>query len=348
MKIPNQVIKIKKYRVGIVGCGLIASRFEDDRLREHPCTHAGAYNSLPATEIVAAADTDRRRLKDFSDKWGTKNVYTDYRKMFKNENLDILSVCTNTPSHAEITIAAAESGIKCIFCEKPIASNLKDAEDMIKACKSNGVKLLVNHTRRWDSNYQKVRELLASGTLGTLKFTTGYCPSGLLNNGTHMFDILRYFVGDVDEVFGKTAAGDTDPGGYGLLTFKNKVYSFVDAAKREYLIFEIDLHSSDGRIRISDNGKKFELWSAKDSRNYMSIKELFAKEFPRPKVQKNSIVYAIEHLIDCMENDARPICSGEDGKAALEIALAIHESNKSGSEVRLPLKNKTLTVKTSK
>jgi predicted dehydrogenase len=300
------------------------------------------------TKIVTAADIDKKKLQDFSNKWNVKNVYTDYKEMLKKENIDILSVCTNTSSHSEIVIYAAERGINCIFCEKPIASTLKEAEDMIKICKKNNVKLLINHTRRWDSNYQKINELLNSGLIGDVKSIIGYCPLGLLNNGTHLFDILRYFIGDVYSVFGKIIDTEIDPGGYGILIFKNKAYSFVDSTTKDFLIFEIDLHGSKGRIRISDNGRKSELWVARDSKNYTNIKELIPEKFPNSSNKRNSMIFAVEHLIGCIENDVNPICNGEDGKAALEIALAFHESNKKNIEVKLPLKNKKLSVKTSK
>jgi len=342
------VDSIAKYKVGIAGCGLIAGGFEEDPLREHPCTHIGAFKTLQKTEVVAAAEINAEKLQRFSKRWGVKNTYTDYRKMVSKEDIDILSVCTNTPSHADVVIAAAEAGVKCIFCEKPIAVNLKEADEMIKICRKNGVILAVNHTRRWDSNYQNVKEMLLSGRIGEIKFATGYCNFRLLNSGTHLFDTLRYFFGNAEWVFGRIMNDDVDPGGYGVIGFKNKTHAFVDLTNNDYDIFEIDINGSAGRIKISGNGRIFELWSAKQSKNYADLKELYPEEFPRPAVVKNMMVAAAENMVDCIEKDEKPICSGEDGRAALEIVLAFHESHKKNMPIKLPLKNETLTVKTAK
>ena len=165
------------YKVGIIGCGQIASLFEEDAWREHPCTHAGAYDTLDATEIVAAADINNEHLVKFSNNWGVNSLYSDYTSMLENECLDIVSVTANTPLHCEMVIKAAQSGVKAIFCEKPIATSLKEADAMIKVCERESVKLIVNHTRRWHPHYQKAKNLIDSGEIGKVTSITGYFTS---------------------------------------------------------------------------------------------------------------------------------------------------------------------------
>ena len=84
----NQVFifmgKIAKYRVGIIGCGRIASILEDDPLRLKPCTHAGAFHLHPKTEIVSACDINKERLTSFGKRWGIKRLYKDFNEMLKN------------------------------------------------------------------------------------------------------------------------------------------------------------------------------------------------------------------------------------------------------------------------
>ena len=343
------------YRVGIIGCGQIASIFEDDIWREHPCTHAGAYNAVKETEIVAAADINKERLSAFSKKWGVNSIYEDYNEMLEKEELDIVSVTANTAMHCEITIKAAKSRVKAIFCEKPIATCLEEADEMIKACDGEHVKLIVNHTRRWDPYYQKAKELINSGKIGDLTSITGYFTSGLLIMGTHLFDMFRFLAGDVEWVTGTVEAvhgvngyRETDPSGSGFMCFKNGTIGFVEgSSKKQYLIFEIDIHGTRGRINIRDNGKIFELWTPDKERkhiDYNTPNELVLEKFPQVE-RKNGMIAAVNDMVRIIEQDGEGMCTGRDGGGALELALAFHKSaQEGGRKVSLPLKDKNLKI----
>ncbi len=329
------------YRVGIIGLGRIAYQFEEDPLMKKPCTHAGAYSSNPKTKIVAACDVIKNNLDDFTKKWDSVKPYSDYQKMLKQEKLDIVSICTHADLHAEMTISAAESGVKAIFCEKPMSTNLKDAEEMIKVCRKNGVVLAINHTKRWDPYIRKAKELLDEGRIGELKILEGHCNVGLMNAGTHLFDSLRFLAGDVDWVNGfMKPDGSTDPGGCGLLHFKNNSDAFVDSDFRNYVYFAINLIGSDGVMRI---GRDLEILLPKISEHESGIKELASAGFPKAELVP-PMSAAVDEILQSIENNRPPSCTGEDGKAALEIALAFHESNEKGEKVKLPLKNKDSVV----
>lgn len=335
------------YKVGIIGCGRIASLFEEDPLMKKPCTHAGAYNSFPKTEIVAACDIREDRLKKFSKKWGVKSLYKDYKKMLKKEDLDIVSICTHTPLHHEMTLAAAKSGVSAIFCEKPMATSLKEAEEMIRACKKNQVILAIDHTRRWDSDYKKVKEIIDRNEIGEVQTVNSYCTAGLLNGGTHLFDSLRFFIGEVDWIFAKLKRDkSTDPSGNGFLKFKNGSYGFVNCDFNEYVLFEISITGTRGIIKgggMIRGEKSFEIWKAKLSKRQTGLFELYPAIFPKTKKEMPLLV-AIKDIVECIENNKQPICTGEDGKAALEIALAFHKSEQLKDKVKLPLKDKNLKV----
>ena len=345
------------YRVGIIGCGQIASVFEDDKWREHPCTHAGAYNAIKETEIAAVADINKDRLNTFSKRWGVKSIYEDYKEMLEKEELDIVSVTANTAMHCEITIEAAKSGVKAIFCEKPIATCLEEADEMIKASDRKRVKLIINHTRRWDPCYQKAKEVINKGEIGDLTSITGYFTSGLLIMGTHVFDLFRFFLGDVEWVIADTEAKiiedandyqKTDPSGCGFVHFKNGIAgAVIGSSKKQYLIFEVDIHGTQGRIHIRDNGRTFELWTPDTERkhiNYNTPNELILEQIS-PIERKNNMIAAVEDVIRAVKQDSEGMCTGRDGRAALELALAFHKSaQEGGKKIALPLKDGELTV----
>ena len=112
---------MKKFKIGIVGCGRIGSILEEDPLRGKPCTHAGGFSALPTAQLSAGCDIDPERLQKFGKRWNVTQLYSDYQDMLNKESLDIVCIATWTPLHAKMTLKAAEAGVKGIFCEKPIA-----------------------------------------------------------------------------------------------------------------------------------------------------------------------------------------------------------------------------------
>jgi len=336
-------------KIGIVGCGRIASTFEEDDWREHPCTHAGAYSVIKNTKIVAASDIDENRLKNFNKKWKPERSYCDYRDMLEKEDLDILSVTSNTITHKDVVIDAAKSGIRAIFCEKPIATNLKDADEMISVCEKNNVKLTINHTLRWNPYYQRAKKL--SKEIGEITCIAGYFVSGLLIKATHIFDLFRYFGGDVEWVVAGLERGggceDTDPSGFGLLKFKNNIVGgLFGSCRKEYLTFEIDIQGTNGRIRIVDN-KNIELYLPDSNRkhvDYNTSRELVRMDVS-PVPETNTMVSAVKDVINSIEGDRDTLCTGKDGRDALELALSFHKSAKEGNrKVNLPLEDRNMEV----
>lgn len=345
----------KPYRVAIVGLGRIASSLEDDPLRAKPCTHAGAYASHPKTRIAAGCDMDGERAKSFGKRWGVKKLFSDYREMIASVKPDIVSVATWTESHSEIVTHCAESGVKGVYCEKPIAVNLTQARRMIKACERNGVAMVVGHERRWDARHQALRAALASGEIGTLRSMTGYMLTGawpklprrvygggpVFHDGTHMVDLFRFFAGEAvavmaveDRPFGKDCVENTV---MGIIEFKNGARGFlIGGGERRYFHFELDIQTDRARAIMTNHIA--ELRVAEPSRHYTGFTELAPVPFPDSSNAVNPFVGGVSDLIAQMETGAIPLSSGRDGYKALEIITALYRSAaKGGERVNLPL-----------
>ncbi|MBC8227954.1 Gfo/Idh/MocA family oxidoreductase, partial [bacterium] len=174
---------MKRYRVGIVGCGNISR------------THMHAYRAAFAVDVVAAADIQEEKLSAFSEEYRISALYTDYKEMLDKENLDIISVCTLADSHCEITVAAAQRGVH-VFCEKPMALDLAEADKMIAACEQASVKLAVDHHRRGDARYHQSKPFIADDAIGGFRaiLAGGWAAGvGLIGDATHLCDSLRTF-----------------------------------------------------------------------------------------------------------------------------------------------------------
>lgn len=336
------------YKVGIIGCGRMGWLFDEDPLMKKPTSHAGGYSICKKTDIVAVCDINKERLKGISERYKIKSMYTNYKEMLKKEKLEIVSICTPPDTHAEICIETAKSGVKAIFCEKPIATSLKEAEEMIEECKKNNVQLIIDHQRRWDICFKEIKKILENNLIGEVDIVNAFPTVGLVNGGAHLFDLLRYYFGDVEYVSGSILPDESsDPGGRGFVKFKKGPMCFIDSSWRNYSLFVANIYGMDGMLKVGGmirSSKIIELFVSKKSKEDSGINELKKINYKMPKWAP-SISNAIDNIINNIEKKEKILCTGEDGKAALEVALAFHESSKNNcKKIKLPLQNKDLRI----
>jgi predicted dehydrogenase len=341
--------KMNTYKVGVIGCGRIASLMEQDEHRGKPTTHAGCYDLVQRTQIVAAADSYQERLQAFGRRWNVQRLYSSYEEMMDSEELDIVSICTYPIPHRDITMKVATSGVKAIFCEKAMATCLREAEEMVAVCDQNNVKLTINHTRRWDWRYRKAKEFIDNGEIGQLLGITLYFGGALGNMGTHYFDMMRFFAGDVAWAVGHLSNPESlDPGGSGYFYFRNGVRGIVNGAAGYNASFLYELLGSKGRLTISESRRPAEF------RLYVGDNGLREKAFPElPEEAKTQTIgsgrcvipLAVEEIIQSIEQDEETISTGRDGYASLEMLLSFHESERNGNNrVDFPMQNKGIRV----
>ncbi len=341
---------MERYRAAIVGCGRIGSLFSKDPLRKGVVTHAAAYKRNRKTELIAACDIDKKRLEDFGKTWGVGSLYTDFEKMIRKEHIDILSICTWDSTHYGLLKKAAKRGLKAVFCEKPISNNLKMADEMVKICGRKGIVFAVNHSRRWDIFEQRIRDYIVLGKLGSIQNVSACYTGGIMNTGTHLFDLLRFLLGDAAWVWANPQARvkAVDPVLDGYIYFKNGFgCSLQGLNARDYLIFEIDIYGTKGRIRIKNSGFDMKLWKVASSPRFSGYKEL--KEI-KPLFRggyRDVLKNAVSDIVDCIEKKQAPFSSGEDGVRALEIICALHASaNCKGKIIMLPLAKRDISIVT--
>jgi predicted dehydrogenase len=173
-----------RYRAAIIGSGSIGR------------AHASGYRGAQRIDLAACADVNPDQARALAREFEVASVYTDFRQMLDTEQPDIVSVCTWHPFHAEMTIAAAARQPKAILCEKPMATSLGEAEEMMTACRRNKVNLAIGFQRRFLPAWCKARELLAAGVIGKPERVSHTRETGLLNATSHGFDCMRYVLGD--------------------------------------------------------------------------------------------------------------------------------------------------------
>jgi len=231
------------YKAGIIGCGRVAN------------VHAGGYKKASETKLFAACEKDLPKLQAFSEKWEVSRQYTDYEEMLEKEELDIVSICTKDNQHPEPTIKAAESSVKGIFCEKPMAYTLEEADKMIEACDKANVKLSLDHSMRFEANYRNLFKIAQSGELGELRCVRfnnlgGSTSINSLLHDTHSFDALLFYAGaDVSWLSARVQKEDSWETITGYVSFKNGIYAtFEYGGRRNYGTYELILEGSDGTL----------------------------------------------------------------------------------------------------
>ncbi len=348
----------KPYRVALIGAGRIGALLEQDPLRGKPCTHAGAYDHHPRTELVAIADIDKERRDLVGKLYGVRRRYDDYRKMLAEVRPDIVSIATWTELHSGMVVAACEAGAQGIYCEKPISANLKDARRAVNAVAKSGAKMVVGHERRWSPGFLALKAELDSGRLGTIRTMTGlvlssrwpkvprarYGGGASFHDGTHMTDLFRMYAGEAVEVRATVVREwgerSIDNAVHATIRFDSGVVgTFVAGDARDYFHFELDIQTDIARAVIGNAGAK--LFMTDTSKQFTGFRELQPVAFPTLPDAKNPFIGAVDDLIAQMETDVPSGSSGEDGYRAAEMIFAMYKSGATnGAPVTLPLTGK--------
>lgn len=189
---------------GVIGTGRIA----EDRVLPGINAHAG-------NRLVGVVSRDRGRADTFAKKFGAEHAYTSYDELLRNPDVTVVAIHTPNSQHAEQAIAAARAG-KHVFCDKPMATSVADAERMVRECDQAGVKLGINFHNRQMPCFIEARRVIAAGEIGEVQMvqievSPGARPGGRLGSwrvdpavaglgttysiGVHAFDILRYLLG---------------------------------------------------------------------------------------------------------------------------------------------------------
>jgi len=339
---------MKDYRVGVVGCGRMAGSIDDEVIGYDSCilpySHAAAYSSIGKTRIVAAADIDPQKLITFCTRWNVPSKYPDYREMIEKERLDILSVTTPaTVRHEIVTFAAANGGIRGIYCEKAMCCSMAQADDIVESCKINGVKLNVGTLRRFHAGYQRMRDLVDSGKVGKPKVVIAYSTGALMHTHSHTADTIRFLLGDPKLIYvqGSISGAERDEEKDALDRDPSLVmgYASFDDDKHAFIVpspglYEFEIDCTEGIIRVLDNGVEWRMRVKNPTDKWGSH---VPASFP-PFDKVSPTVKCIEDLIMSMETDSETKCNPSVGRDGMELCLGMALSHfRGGAKVSHPI-----------
>ncbi len=348
-------------RVAIIGVGNIAE------------THLTAYKKNPNVEIVAFCDINSERLAYMGQRHGVTKLYTDMYKMFEEvPEIDAVSVCTWNCAHAKCTIAALNAG-KNVLCEKPMAMNALEAEEMKRAAEKNGKLLMIGFVRRHGNDCKIVREFVDSDYFGDIYYSKATYlrrngnPGGwfgdksrsgggpLIDLGVHVIDLTRFIMGNPKpvSVYGATFTKlydrkniKSDKGYRASTTGAQDICDVEDLASAMVrfdngAVLSIEAAFS---LNIKKDEGKIEFFGTKGGAKLDPELELYGEvngymtDMTLASTQTalsfdGLFENEINHYIDCVEGRAECIAPAEDGVVLMKILDAVYESAKTGHEV---------------
>ena len=330
------------YRGAIIGLGFIggADQVSGDALGQQvedlDGTHYAALSNHARVELVAGSSRDQGRRERFEER-ASVPTYASWQDMLEREKLDIVGVATYTPQHAEITIACAQAGVRAILCEKPIASTVLEAEQMLAACEQAGALLAVNHNRRFDSNFRRLRDAVSAGQLGELTSAMVNWGSGRLGNvGTHMFNALCMVTSRRVEAVSATldlagrpdcrGAEFKDPGGWGVFRLEDGLMATFDAADYGMIPGSISLNGKLGRAVTGAGDVTIQYWDGSSD------------HWPRSTDSGSSMDRTVREMVDWLDGNAEFPDNPSDSLHTLEVIAACHASHRQNAAwTTLPL-----------
>lgn len=273
-------MKKKKFKVLIIGCGNIAGNLDSQVIKKkNSITHAGAYKNNKNFILAACIEPNKKKRLKFIKKWkikyGFKNI-SDFLKF--NLTIDVVSICSPTNLHFQNLIDSFKIKPKIIFCEKPLTESISNSKKIIRMNRTNKIKILVNYSRRFDETVLKFKKEIKSGVFGKLRSINGVYNKGILNNGSHLLDLLIFLIGKLkikyaaDPIFDYKQEDPSIP--FFLRSYSGVPIQVSCGNAFDYSFFEIQFVFSKVLIILEKNGLKWRIRRPISSKFFSKYKEL--------------------------------------------------------------------------
>ena len=339
---------MKKAKVCLVGAGRAGTMHADN-----------LSNNVPNAILNAIVDLNTQAAEELAAKTAASQCFSTLDEAIESLDFDAVVVATPTFTHADLTKIAASAG-KHVFCEKPMALSLKQAEEMISTCKNNDVKLQIGFMRRFDEGFLNAKEMIEDKKIGDIAIirSTGRGPGlpprwacdpktslGMLAEvNSHDFDSVRWVAGsEYSRIYAEAGTfkcpelEEDFPNFYdsSVVSFrlKNGTLGSIDGSCPVGYGYDarMEILGTEGVIMIGGLDGKAVTVCTKEKGVVTSAFRSWRNRF------RDAYVSEIRHFIKCVLEDKEPAVTGEDGKKAVEVVLAATKSILTGEPVGLPL-----------
>ncbi len=337
-------------------------------------THCRDIADAQGARLVAVCDVDEGRLNPVAEKYRVKK-YARYEEMLRDSEIDVVNVCTYSGMHADMAIAAMEAG-KHVIGEKPADVSLAKIDAMVAASRRTGRKLQVIFQERFMPVNRRIKEAIEAGRLGRLigchgdlrwwraqsyydnsadhwRGTWRWDGGGsLMNQGIHTVDLMQWFMGPVESVFGVigvyTHRIETEDKAAAVLRFESGAIGTINTMTCAYpgLATELFIQGERGAIEKSDsNIRTWRIQAETKEAEEAEQAGVLAQFGPKEKgaslsSDPNALPFRghrvqVEDMVQAIREGRAPTITGEHARHAVAINLAIYESARTGREVRV-------------
>ncbi len=309
-------------RVLLIGLGKIGMDYDlasDDN--SIILSHAKAIHLHPKFELMAAIDKSLERRNAFEKHYG-KPALNDISEIRSQEKADVAIIATPTSSHGLILKQIVKNKLAAlILCEKPLSYNIDEAKTMIDLCNKAGTKLFVNYMRRVDPTAQLIKKRIESGEIITPIKGNCWYSKGLLHNGSHMFNLLEFWLGKLVDfkILSRSRVWDNgDPDLDFLAVYEGGSIVFQSAWEDHFSHYTIELLSPSGRINYDKEGFNV-TWQATKSdtlfNGYMTLDD--ERENLKSKMHRYQYNVLESIFKECKQGNSS-LCTGVEALRTLE------------------------------
>ena len=359
---------MRRLRTGLVGCGKVAH------------LHAAALQSLVESEFVAVCARTREKAAVFAEKYRVA-AYTNLEEMIARSGVEAICICTPHPEHKAPVITAASAGVHTLV-EKPLAASLADCDAMLSAARANQTVISTVSQRRFYPPCQRIRRAVEGGRIGLPILGTvtmfgwrdqDYYRSDpwrgswkaegggvLVNQSPHQLDLLLWYMGEVEEVFGYWSNLnhpyiEVEDTAAAVVRFKSGALGniLVSNSQNPALHARVSVHGANGASLgvQTDGGAMFvagmsgiveppfnDIWTVPGEEKHLSEwKADDARLFSSVNPKEHFHRLQIEDFLRAILEERPPAVSGEDGRRTVELFTAIYRSTQDKAPARFPL-----------
>lgn len=343
---------MKPYRAALIGCSRMGAFIDNEGFeRGFAYSHAAGYEASSRTELVALSDKREDVMARAGNRYGVpaERQYDDYRELLAREKPDIVSVATQPEHRAEIVFDAVAAGVPAIYAEKAMAASMAEADAMVAACEEKGVFFNIGTNRRWDVRWEKLRETVESGVIGSLKAVVSHWTGTLFNSASHMFDLMLWLHGDcqVDWVQGflrdpqedlfEGGVLTEDPEGEGIIRFSDGAYGYALNTTRGV---RFELVGENGSVLGQESENLWEVATTKEVAGRSRVERT-----PLDLAEASSTQAIIEDLTHSLDTGEPPRGGVRSAHQSTELIFAIIESHlQGGRRIHLPLRDSRIRL----
>jgi len=323
-------------------------------------THVRVYAAHPAVDLVAVCDVREDRAREMAQHYDVETVYTDYRDLLDDNRVSAVSIVTPDFAHTDLALAAAQAA-KHVLIEKPLATTVKECEQIITEVKRAGIKFMVDFHNRWNPPFANIKSALENGELGEPMMIycrlsdTIFVPTRMLSwaaqssllwfLGSHCVDLMLWLLQDeVKRVFSVSRSNVLVQRGISTPDFFQTVLEFKKGAvatmENCWILpesapivfdFKFEIVGSEGAAFADGSHHRMLQRYTKDEASYPDVAVC-------PDIHGKPTGFgteSIRHFVDCVLYDQEPMVTAQDGLKVTQVVCAIEQSARKGKAVEM-------------